>query len=257
MFDFLYDIQLFVTFFAVVVRIAAILNTAPVFGSSTVKPHIRMLLAVVIAMICIHSVQKIPITNFNTFTLVMIVGKEVLLGASMGLMSHFLFAGVQFAGQIVGTQMGFSVVNVFDPQSNTSVSIISSFLNIAMILIFISLGGHLMVIQAIIASFKTIPVGIFPIHPEGLQYMVKLFSMIFVTAIKITAPVFVTLLVLQVVMGIIGRMVPQINLMIVGFPIQIAVGLSVLAASMNYFYIVFEKLLHRYFEEVANLIRYL
>lgn len=257
MFAFLNDTALFMTFFLVVIRIVSILSTAPVFGSNVIKPHIRMLLSVIIAMVVISGVKKLTITDFSTPMIILMVAKEILIGICIGFLSHFLFAGVQLGGQLIGTQMGFSVVNVLDPQSNTSISIVSSFQNIAMILLFITLGGHLLLIEAIYASFKTIPIGVFPVHPAGLLYLVKLFSFVFATALKITAPVFVTLLILQLVMGIMGRMVPQLNIMMVGFPIQIAVGLIVMAMSMDYFYVVFDKLLYRYFEEVANLIRYL
>jgi flagellar biosynthetic protein FliR len=256
MFDFLYDTSLFVTFLLIMIRTAAIMATAPVFGSNVIKPHIRMLFSLVFAMIIYTSVQKLEIRDPSGPMLMMMIAREILLGVCIGLLSHLLFIGVQLGGQIIGTQMGFGVVNVFDPQANISISIISQFLNIAMILIFIAVGGHLMLLQAIKASFDTIPLGIHPIHANAFLYITKIFSMIFATALKIIAPVFVTLLVLQLVMGIMGRMVPQLNIMIVGFPIQIAVGISVMAAGMSYFYIVFEKLMHRYFEEVANLLRY-
>lgn len=257
MFELLDNTRLFITFFLMVVRIAAVLFTAPVFGSTTIKANVRIALSMVIGLVCLHSVPPIAVDDPDTITIIVMIAKEILLGACMGMLSHYLFTGVMFGGQLLGIQMGFSVANVYDPQSNTSVSIIASFLNIAMILIFIAVGGHLMVIQAINASFQTLPLGIYPVHEDAFLYIVKQFTYIFITAIKITAPAFVTLMILHVVMGIIGRMVPQINLMIVGFPIQIAVGLSVLALSMNYFYLVFEKLMHRYFEQVANLIRYL
>ncbi|WP_303849812.1 flagellar biosynthetic protein FliR [Seleniivibrio woodruffii] len=256
MFDFLYDTSLFVTFLMVMIRTAAIMFTAPVFGSNVIKPHIRMLFSLVFAMIIYTSVKKLDMPDPSGPMLILMIGREVILGACIGMLSQMLFIGVQLGGQIIGTQMGFGVVNVFDPQANISISIISQFMNIAMILIFIAVGGHLLLIQAIRASFDTIPVGIHAINPDSFLYITKMFSTIFITALKITAPVFITLLILQLVLGIMGRMVPQLNLMIVGFPIQISVGMTVLAIGMSYFYIVFEKLLHRYFEEVANLIRY-
>ena len=257
MFEFLNDTSVFITFLLVMIRTAAIMSTAPVFGSNVIKPHIRMLFSLIYAMIVYTSVKKLDISDPTGPMLIMMIAKEVMLGVCIGMLAHLIFIGVQMGGQIIGTQMGFGVVNVFDPQANISISIISQFLNIAMLLIFIAVGGHYLVIQAIRASFETLPVGIYPVDPNAFLYLTKLFSMIFITALKITAPVLITLLVLQLVMGIMGRMVPQLNIMMVGFPIQIAVGMSVMAMGMSYFYIVYEKLLHRYFEEVANLIRYL
>jgi flagellar biosynthetic protein FliR len=240
----------------VVIRTGGILFTAPVFGSTIIKAQIRMYLSIAIALILYPAVETLPIENPNTLFLMIMIFKELLIGICIGMLSHFLFVGVQQGGQIIGLQMGFGVVNVMDPSTNTQMSIIAQLLNITMLLLFIAIGGHYLVIGAIAESFRLIPLGIFPIEIEGFHYLAKIFSYIFITALKVTAPIFVTLLVLHFVMGIMGKMVPQLNILIVGFPLQISTGIIVMALSFNYFYVVYEKMLHRYFQEVANLLRF-
>jgi len=256
MFDFLLQTDTFITFILVVVRTAGILFTAPVFGSSVIKAQIKIYLSIAVGLMLYPSVETLSVTNPEIVFMTIVMFKELLIGICIGLLSHFLFTGVQQGGQIIGLQMGFGVVNVMDPTTNTQMSIIAQILNITMILLFIAVGGHYLVIGAIAESFRNIPIGIFPIEIEAFHYLAKIFSYIFVTALKVTAPIFVTLLVLHFVMGIMGRMVPQLNILIVGFPLQISSGIIVMALSMNYFYIVYEKMLRRYFEEVANLIRF-
>lgn len=255
MFEFLYYTDTLVSFMLVVLRVSAMLFSVPFFGSNIIKPQIRILFAILVAFVLFPTVEPMPYGNLSTGILVFMMLKEVLIGVCVGILSHFLFVGAQLGGQIAGMQMGFGIVNVMDPQSNTQLSIISSFLNISMLLLFISLGGHYLILGAISESFRFIPLGAGDIDPLAFDYIAKLFSFVFLTAIKIMAPVLMTLLMFSVVMGVIGKLAPQINLMIVGFPAKIAIGLIILAMSMNYFLLVFEKFLHRYFEEIANIIR--
>jgi len=146
---------------------------------------------------------------------------------------------------------------VIDPQTNSQVSIIAQFQNIVMILIFLAIGGHRLIIESIAKSFFVVPVGTFVIPQTANFYLVKIFSEIFVIALKIVAPVFVTLLVTHVVMGIIARLVPQINILIVGFPIQIAAGLIIIIFSMTYFYTVFEIIMYDFFRNILTLFKML
>ncbi|PLX68134.1 MAG: flagellar biosynthetic protein FliR [Denitrovibrio sp.] len=255
MFEFLYYTDTFTSFVMVATRVSAILFAAPFFGSNIIKPQIKFILSILIAILVFPAIEKQAFTDIPTGIMVVFMFKEILIGVCIGILSHFLFVGAQLGGQIAGIQIGFGMINVMDPQSNISLSIIASFLNIAMLLIFIAVGGHFLVIGSIAESFRFIPLGGGEIHPLAFEYIAKLFSFVFVTAIKIMAPVLITLLLFSTILGVIGKLVPQINLMIVGFPIKIAIGLTMLALSMNYFYIVYEKLLRRYFEEVANIIR--
>lgn len=255
MFDFLFYTDTLVSFILTAIRIGAILFSAPFFGSNVIKPQIKVVLAVLIAFLIFPSVRIQPFSNLDPLFLTVLIFKEILIGACIGLLSHFLFVGVQLGGQIAGMQIGFSIVNIIDPTSNVSLSIIATFLNICMLLLFISLGGHYLLLGAISESFRLVPLTGGHIEPLAFEYIAKLFSFMFITALKVMAPVLITLLMFETVLGVIGKFVPQINLMIVGFPIKIAIGLTMMALSMNYFYIVYEKLLHRYFEEVANMIR--
>ena len=136
---------------------------------------------------------------------------------------------------------------------NMQLSIISQYKNIAMLLFFVAVGGHLLVIGAMSKSFQIVPLGLFVFQPEGFLYITKMLSASFNAALQIVAPIFIMMLCTHIVMGIMGRLVPQLNLMIVGFPLQIAVGLTVLSLTLQYFYIVFEKLLHEYFMRIATL----
>jgi len=257
MFDFLNQTNSFVFYFLIFIRISGIIFTAPFFGSTIIDNRVKIFFSLILAILVYHLVPVVNFTNINTVLLLLIIIKELLIGIMIGMIGRFLFVGVQFGGQIIGFQMGFGVVNVLDPQTNSQVSIIAQFQNIVMILIFLSIGGHRLIIQSLVQCVQVVPIGSFVIPNGSYIFIVKLFSQIFIIALKIIAPVFVTLIITHVVMGIIARLVPQINILIVGFPIQIAAGLIVVIFSMTYFYSVFEIITYDFFNNVLTIFKML
>ena len=172
----------------------------------------------------------------------MMVG-EVIMGLILGFVVLLLFIGIQFAGQLAGLQMGFGIVNVIDPQSSEQVSIIGQFLNILAILLVLTLNGHHLILQGLVHSFEVVPLGGIEFKEVVMQKLVVLSNEVFIIAIKISIPVLLSLFLISVAMGILARTVPQMNVFIVGFPVQLAVGLSVLVASLPLFYIILNKAL--------------
>ena len=257
MFEFLYDTNKIVVFFLTVIRISGIIFTAPVFGSEIISARIKLFLSILLSILIFPFVTVVDLSKANNLLIILIIIKELLIGIATGLIARFIFVGVQFGGQIIGTQMGFGIVNVLDPQNNSSISLVAQFQNIIMILFFLSIGGHLYIIQAIVKSFEMIPLGVFVFNKESYIFIVTIFSKIFLTALKITAPIFVTLLVTQIVLGIMGRLVPQLNILIIGFPIQIAAGLIVIITSMTFFFSMFESLMYDYLRNILRLFSYL
>lgn len=249
------DTNLFMVFFLTFIRISGIIHTAPIFSSRAVNIRLRIFLSIFIAIGIFPSIPQISIENINMLLLFIIILKELMIGMAIGLLGKFLFVGGQFGGQLIGFQMGFSVVNVLDPQTNAQVSIIAQIYNIVMILLFLSFGGHRFVLQAMASSFSVVPLGTFIFPVESYMFVVTIFAKIFSTAIKIIAPVFIALLITHSVMGIIGRLVPQVNVMIVGFPIQIAAGLGMLIVSMGFFVRIFETLMYEYFDNIMTLMK--
>ena len=166
------------------------------------------------------------------------------MGVVLGFAVLLLFMGIQFAGQLAGLQMGFGIVNVIDPQSQDQISIIGQFLNILAILLILSLDGHHIILNGLMASFDTVPLGGVVLKASIVQKMIVLTSELFTIAIKISAPILISLFLVSVAMGVLARTVPQMNVFIVGFPVQLAVGLFVLVASLPLFRILLVKSLH-------------
>ena len=148
-----------------------------------------------------------------------------MIGVILGFAGRLLFEGIQMAGQLVGFQMGFSIVNIIDPVTSEQVSIIAEFQYLLAGLLFLAVDGHHLLLQAVSESYTVVPVLGFHLTGALMQNLVDLTREMFVVAMKISAPIIVALVFANIGLGLVARTVPQINIFVVGFPLQIAIGL--------------------------------
>lgn len=167
--------------------------------------------------------------------------REIVIGALIGFCFATLFWAIRMAGDLIGLQMGFSIVNVIDPSSTEQVSLIGEFKYILAMLILLILDGHHLMIGALVDTYKVAPIGGGSFGNLTLDAIIRVSAATFVTAIKLGAPVMITLLLTDVVMGIVSRTVPQMNIFIVGFPLKIGIGFLILAASLPFLTQVFGR----------------
>ncbi len=150
---------------------------------------------------------------------------EAMIGLTLGLCLRIFFSSVQLAGQLIGFQMGFAMINVVDPQTGANVSIMDQLGYWVCVLIFLVLNGHHILFLALVESFSIVPLGVFVLQKVMLSKMLALGAGIFVLAVKIGAPVMAALLLTSCAFGLVAKFSPQINVMIVAFPLKILVGL--------------------------------
>jgi flagellar biosynthetic protein FliR len=175
----------------------------------------------------------IQIDNSYTFTVLhfsFLVVKEIFVGISIGFASSLLFVAVQFAGRLVDTEMGFAMVQLIDPFSDTEATVTGQFQILIFSIIFLLIHGHYFMLIAVKKSFEVIP--LFTAHiPDSntANLFVTMVGNIFILAVRLAAPVFCVLLLTTVALGVIARTVPQINIFFVGLPLKIGLGLITLA----------------------------
>jgi flagellar biosynthetic protein FliR len=211
-------------FIFVFLRVGAIVVTMPIFGSGSAPPRIKAGVSLMIAALIFPLVElQVPPPEILPLTLRMV--GEVMIGIIIGFAGSLIFAGVQLAGQLAGFQMGFAIVNVFDPVTSAQVSIIAQFQYLLTVLVFLAVDGHHIFLSAIAESYRIVlPLG-FHFSGELAQAVAELAKDVFIIAIKVGAPAVTALLMVDIGFGLIARTVPQINILIVGFPVKIAVGL--------------------------------
>lgn len=206
-------------------RVLALFSVAPVFSLKAIPQRAKVGLAFFIALAAQGSLTGQPTISLNSAQAFGAVLQQVGVGLAVGFAVRLVFASVELAGELIGLQMGLNFASFFDPGSNTQVSAISRFLGHMSLLLFVVMNGHLMVIMALVKSFDSFPVdGNFL---ETLQH-VKMYSMgadVFSSALWMALPMVGMLLFVNLTMGVISRVAPQMNIYAIGFPVTLAMGL--------------------------------
>ncbi|MCB1183740.1 flagellar biosynthetic protein FliR [bacterium] len=232
------DITLMAVTAALFVRFAVLAATLPLLEIRSVPPLWRFALAFCFAGALAPAVRAaVPagIVDLRWQLLVVEAARSLVVGAMLGLTINLVFTAVRFAGEVAGMQIGFSIVNAFDPATGAQVSVISQLYYILTVMIFFATGAHHVLLAAMYQSCVAVP----PFAPvdgaAGAWYLLQEYGSIFTTGVRIAAPVIVVLLLVSASMGVIVKTVPQLNVLVVGFPIKIAVGLMTFGLSLVFF----------------------
>ncbi len=213
------------SYFLTLFRISVVLFLMPFFGSKTIPNPVKAALVLTLSFALWPQLSfpgsMMPAHGIDIA--IMLLG-EVILGLILGLLVNFLFASVQFGGQIIGFQMGFSMVNVVDPITGTSNAVTAHFLYMCTMLTFLVLNGHLYLLSAVGTSFEYIPPGGLLLTPGLSNHILEFSNIMFSLAIKIAAPVMAALFLIDLALALISRAAPQMHVLVLGFPIKISVG---------------------------------
>lgn len=206
-------------------RALALFTSLPVLGTRTVPTRVRIGLAGLIAFAAQPSLPPVdPVPLDSPIAFVLIV-QQVLIGVSMGFAVRIVFAAVEFAGEIIGLQMGLNFAGFFDPIRGGTATATSRFYGTTIAWLFIVINGHLLIIAALVNSFNA-----FPISGEPFAFLKQALphewgAMIFSTGLWIALPMVAMLTFVNLVLGVISRVAAQINIFAIGFPITLGVGL--------------------------------
>jgi len=229
----------FLAFFLAFLRIVALITVVPVFGSRAVPTQVKIFLSLLltITILPVIKTQVLP-TDLGFASLFLFAMREVFVGLFLGFTTKFIFEGFQFAGRLIGNQMGLGVAELIDPESGAQASPIGNFFSLIAIVLFLQLDGHHFIISAMQDSFRILAINSEPfLTGTATQKMLTMFSEIFVIAIKLAAPAMVAFAILEISMGIIARITPQMNIFFVGLPVRLGVGLIILTVSLPVFYL--------------------
>jgi len=219
------DPQVTLTFLFALMRISILLFLLPFFGGQTLPNTAKAALCLVLTLALW---PKLPLVGAempaHPFALVVMFLGELLLGLTLGLVTRFVFAAIQTGGQLIGFQMGFAMVNVVDPDSGVSEAVTAHFLYMVSLLTFLAFNGHLFLLSGLMKSFELLPPGVVTISPALATEVFSLSGQIFVLAIQIGAPVITAILLMDLALALVSRAAPQMNVLIIGFPLKIGVG---------------------------------
>lgn len=226
--------QDFRVFSAVLLRVSVVLFLFPFFNAHYIPGVLKSGLALLLALLLAPTVSTAhTVWPDSTPGWLMMMLAELAVGMMLGMMIQIFFEGVQMMGHLVGFQTGFAIANVIDTHSGGQISIMANLAYMAALLLFLLLDGHHIVLTVLRQSFAVVPVGGPVFHPHLAGDLVQRCGRMFVLALKLGAPAIGVLLLTKVMFGLIVKFIPQMNIMIVAFPLQIVVGLFFFGISLN------------------------
>ena len=218
-------------------RVGGLFIMAPIFASRSAPVRVRAAIVFFMTLAMLPLLGSTPpafAANAGAAVVLGMMAFETLVGFTLGLVAQLTFGAVQMAGQLAGIQMGIGLSNLIDPQTEEHITSLAQWQNLLALLIFLSIDGHHILIRAVADSFAVLPLGGGLPSSAGFGIVLDLAGGLFVVALKIAAPVMVLLLLVNAAMGVLAKLIPQLNVFIVGFPLNVAAGLFVLAASQPF-----------------------
>ncbi len=219
-------------YLAVVVRIAGFVHTAPFFGLSNIPQRAKLLLSMATALVIYFVLPYETLEYAGVIGYAGLVILEAIAGMLLGLFANLAYLILQFAGQLIDTEVGFSMAMTMDPSSRMQVTVSSNILNYAVMLTMVATNLHLYILRAVFDSFILIPVGKVSLSPLLYEGYLGFLLDYMVLAFRIVLPIFAALLVVNAVLAILAKASPQLNMFVVGFQLKIFVGLAVLTLMM-------------------------
>lgn len=213
-------------------RVLAVFTTAPVFSSRAFPTRAKIALAFFVALATQASLPDMPLIGFNDPQAMGAVVQQVGVGLAIGFVVRLVFSAVELAGEVVGFQMGLNFAAFFDPTLNAQSSAVARFFGQMTALLFVVMNGHLMVLAAVIQSFRSFPVDQNFLESLGRMKLYQLGSDLFASALWIALPMVGMLMFANLALGVISRVAPQMNIFAVGFPITLVVGLVGIAVTL-------------------------
>lgn len=232
-------------FIFVLVRTASIILAAPIFGAVMVPMQVKMGLSLILTLAIVPIVGPVAMPQTMVGLALGFAG-EMLIGLTIGMAIRFVFTGVEFAGQLASFQMGLGMASAYDPMNSAQTTVLGRLMSILMLLVFLSINGHLMVIMSLKSCFQAIPPYGFTLTGPLLENFVVFSKEIFILAVTFAAPVIAVLVFVNVSLGIMAKTVPQLNMFAVGFSVTISAGFLVIGVSMS----IFDTALQEVFERM-------
>ncbi len=216
-------------------RIMGVIIACPIFGDNAFPAWGKIGLSMSIAVLVSSAIPvKLPELEYGIYSFALIVVRESLVGVAIGLVVLAIFSGVQVAGSLMGFQMGMWLATVFDPQSGTETPVISQIQYLFALSLFLAVNGHHIVLKGIWRSFNILPIGGFTFTGALGNEILGLGSTVFRSGFELGAPIVGVLLLLSVAMGLVARVIPELQILVVGIPLRIGLGLLILGVAIPY-----------------------
>ena len=231
------NVVLFLLLFA---RISGLFAFFPFFSHANIPISLKTAITLFMVIFLFPLAKPIH-ADISLLFLAFAIASELLIGFIAGLFLSIVFAMLQLAGMQISFVMGFTMANVIDPQTSTSIPLMSQFLSLIGLMIILAFNGHHQMLLFISESLELLPLGAFYPQSNIVVYLAKAITGMFVYGFILSFPVVAFSLLLDAVFGMLMKTMPQFNLLVIGFPIKIAVSFIVLIATLTSIMLLFKK----------------
>ncbi len=234
MIDFGVAVENFDAILLVLVRMSGLFILSPVFGRQNMPALFKIGFAFFLTLIYVSATDNLAIDYKDSMVLYVIyVAKELAVGMIMGYVTYIIMSGIYLAGQIIDNQVGFGYANVLDPITNIQVPLTSNFYYTYLILIFLLINGHHMIIRALFYSYKVIPLGQLTFSSDVISELGSVMSEMFGIALRISAPIIAAVFITDVVLGVLSKTIPEMNVFMLGMPIKVLLGFAIITITIS------------------------
>jgi flagellar biosynthetic protein FliR len=241
-------------FILVFVRVLSMIWLLPLFQSRSVSAGYKAGLSLIVAFLLFPSVSVVDLGG-DGYKILLSIGAETLIGFSLGFVLRVVFGMVSAAGELMSMQSGLSFARAMDPTVGASVTVLEQFQSLLAMLVFLGIDGHHTVLKGIAVSLREVPPGSIALKPALFQYLANSVGSLFPASLRICAPVVVTLFLVDIGLGIVARLIPQVNVFIEGASIKMLVTLGMLALSLNLIVPVIGSLFRGFDSDILRIIR--
>lgn len=244
------DLTGVVAFFLVMLRMTGMLVFNPIFGRRNVPVMLNAAFAFILTYTLTASMSFPVLPNPTLFSMVYMAIKELAVGMLAGFVLQLFLSVLIVSGEVIDMQLGIGMSKIFDPASNSSISLSSTILNIMFVMLFFLTNNHLTFIYLTAQTFEIIPLGVATINPNVFYHIAELFSIIIVFSMKLCLPIAVVEVVVTFAVGMITRIIPQINIFVVNIQFKLLIGMLVMVMLVPSFTSFMENLLIICFDNI-------
>ncbi|NML24894.1 flagellar biosynthetic protein FliR [Zoogloea dura] len=236
-------------------RVLGMLGTAPVFGNNALPRRSKLVISLGVAIGVIPTLPPVPAIPLDSWPGILQLLEQTLIGIAMGLSMRVVFAALDLMGELISLQMGLSFATFFDPVAGGQTAVVAEFLTLLATLIFLSLNGHLLMVDTLHRSFEWLPVTDSMLNKGGWLILVRSGGTIFASGLLLALPVVTALLITNIALGILTRAAPQLNLFAIGFPITLTVGFTMLMLTLTHMAPLLQGFYDAGFDTLASMLR--
>ncbi|MDD4583851.1 MAG: flagellar biosynthetic protein FliR [Eubacteriales bacterium] len=209
-------------------RMAGVVFFNPIFGRRNIPGIAKMGLSLGIAFNAVHMLNGISVIDYSAIEMILSMLKEFAVGYAMGFVVQLFLSIFHLGGELIDLQLGISMGSLYDPTSNSQISINGNLITIMYTLLFFITNSHITLLGIAIKSFQVVPIGLIWINSEITLYVIELFAYILIYAVQLALPVIITEIIVEVAVGILMRVVPNINVFVVNLQLKLGIGMIVI-----------------------------